>query len=43
MKNLIVIAFVCASVGGAFWLTANTQAAHGLYATTSAPVSAPAA
>lgn len=36
MKNLIVIAFACASLGGALWLAANTQTAHGLYATTSA-------
>lgn len=36
MKNLIVVAFACASLGGALWLAANTRTAHGLYATTSA-------
>lgn len=43
MKNLIVIAFACASLGGALWLAAGAPAAHGLYATTSAPVTTPAA
>lgn len=40
MKTLIVIAFACASLGGALWLAASAPAAHGLYATTSAPAPA---
>ena len=42
MKNLIVIAFACASLGGSLWLATSSSTAHGLYATNTTTVTAPA-